>query len=159
MQHTGNIHIPDYEIDDPSFEGFSIVFKVLRNKSQYQSSLRNGIKSRKTTNFEGHSLKLESVYKLDWLGSEDELLALARKMPTIVDNLQSRRAQKAHLKAKIALSRAADKMYRALSDAHVFNLSLEVATKYNLCRFIDKSPLERTSDKLRSNVLYIETPS
>ena len=117
-----------YEIDDPSYEGFSIIFKVLRNKSQYQSTLRNGIKSRKTTHFEGHSLKLESVCKLDWLGSDEELLALARKMPTMVDNMQSRRAQKAHLKAKIALSKAADKMYRVLSQAYVFNLSLEVAT-------------------------------
>ena len=54
--------------------------------------VRNGIKSRKTTQFEGHSLKLESIVKLDWLGSDEELLALARKMPTIVDNLQSRRA-------------------------------------------------------------------
>ena len=80
-------------------------------------------------------------------------------MPTMVDNMQSRRAQKAHLKAKIALSKAADKMYRVLSQAYVFNLSLEVATQYNLCRFIDRSPLERTSDKLRQSVLYLETPS
>ena len=40
-----------------------------------------------------------------------------------------------------------------------FNLSMEAATQYNLCRFVDKSSSERTSDKLRSNVLYIETDS
>ena len=44
-----------------------------------------------------------------------------------------------------------------MSDAKVFNLSLEIATQYNLCRFADKSIHEKTSDKLRTNVLYIET--
>jgi len=101
---------------------------------------------------------LESVCKLDWLGSDEELLALARKMPTEIDTQLSRRAQKSHMKAQIALSRATDSIYRALSDAKVFNLSLESATKYNLCRFVDRSLSERTSDKLRSNVLYFETP-
>ena len=37
-------------------------------------------------------------------------------------------------------------------------MSLETATKYNLCRFVDRSSQERTSDKLRTNVLYFETP-
>ena len=49
-------------------------------------------------------------------------------------------------------------MYRALSEAKVFNLSLEMASQYNLCRFVDKSSSERTSDRLRTNVLYFETP-
>ena len=35
---------------------------------------------------------------------------------------------------------------------------MEMATQYNLCRFVDRSLNERTSDKLRSNVLYLETP-
>ena len=61
------------------------------------------------------------------------------------------------MKSQIALSRATDCIYRALSDAKVFNFSLECATKYNLCRFVDRSSSERTSDKLRSNVLYFET--
>jgi len=46
-----------------------------------------------------------------------------------------------------------------MSDAKVFNLSLETATQYNLCRFVDRSPHERTSDKLRSHILYFETKS
>ena len=41
----------------------------------------------------------------------------------------------------------------------MFNLSLELATQYNLCRFVDRSSNERTSDKLRTNVLYFETKS
>ena len=44
-----------------------------------------------------------------------------------------------------------------MSDAKVFNLSLEMASQYNLCRFVDRSPQDRTSDKLRSSVLFIET--
>ena len=151
--------MPDYETDDQSFEGYSVVFKVLKTRSQYPSQMRHSIKSRKATTYEGHSLKLESVCKLDWLGSDEELLALARKMPTQVDTTLSRRAQKSHLKAQIALSRAADQVYRAMSDAKVFNLSLEMATQYNLCRFVDRSANERTSDKLRTNVLYFETPT
>ena len=99
LQHTGQLRVPDFETDDQSFEGYSIVFKVLRNKSMYPSQVRNQFKSRKATNYEGHSLKLESVCKLDWLGSDEELLALARRMPTEIDTMQSRRAQKANLKA------------------------------------------------------------
>ena len=109
--------------------------------------------------YEGHSLKLESVCKLLWLGRDEELLALARKMPTEIDATLSRRAQKSHFKAQIALSRAADQVYKAMSDAKVFNLSLEMATQYNLCRFVDRSQNERTSDKLRTGVLYFETAS
>ena len=115
------------------------------------------MKSRKAIQFEGHALKLESVCKLDGIGDDEELLAMARKMPTEVDTLQLRRAQKANLKALIALNRAADTIYKAMSDAKVFNLSLEPATQYNLCRFVDRSPSDRTSDKLRTNVLYLET--
>jgi len=157
LQHTGQLRIPDYETEDSSFEGYSVVFKVLRNRNQYPSQTRNQIKSRKAANYEGHSIKLESVCKLHWLGSDEELLALARKMPTEVDVHLSRRAQKSHLKAQIALSRATNQVYRALSEAKVFNLSMETASQYNLCRFVDRSSSERTSDRLRTNVLYFET--
>ena len=120
--------MPDYASDDQSFEAYSIVFKVLKSRSQYQSTMRNSIKSRKANQYDGHSLKLESVCKLNWIGSDDELLSLARKMPTEVDSGLSRRVQKSHLKAQIALNRAADQVYRAMSDAKVFNLSLEMST-------------------------------
>lgn len=40
----------------------------------------------------------------------------------------------------------------------MFNLSLEPVTKYNLCRFVDKSKDDCTSDKLRNQTLYFETP-
>ena len=79
-------------------------------------------------------------------------------MPTEVDRQGIRRKEKQNQKAYIALNKAADTVYKTISDAKVFNLSLEVATQYNLCRFVDRSPSDRTSDKLRTNVLYFETP-
>ena len=85
LQHTGQLRIPDYETDDTGFEGYSIVFKVMKPKNTYSSQLKREIRSRKATNYEGHSLKLESVVKLEWLGSDEELLCLARKMPTEID--------------------------------------------------------------------------
>jgi hypothetical protein len=51
--------------------------KVLKGKPTYPSLLRNHIQSRKANGFEGHSIKLESVHKLEWIGSDDELLAMA----------------------------------------------------------------------------------
>ena len=57
----------------------------------------------------------------------------------------------------IALSRAAGNVFKAISEAKVFNLSSEIASQYNLCRFVDKSPTDRASDKLRTNILYFET--
>lgn len=80
-------------------------------------------------------------------------------MPSEIDSGILKRAKKSHLKAQIALGKASDVVYRALSDAKVFNLSLETATQYNLCRFVDRGPNERTSDKLRDKVLYLETNS
>ena len=49
-------------------------------------------------------------------------------------------------------------VYKALNEAFIFNLSLELATVYNLPRFVDsKYTSDLTSSKLRSSVLYFET--
>lgn len=69
--------VPDDEISDESFEAYAVVFKVLKGRNQYKSQIRNGIKSRNLDIFEGHSLKLESITKLDWIGSDEELFAMA----------------------------------------------------------------------------------
>ena len=53
-----------------------------------------------------------------------------------------------------------DPVYKALNDAYVFNLSLELAIVYNLPRFVDpRIGTDVTSNMLRSNVLYLETNS
>lgn len=69
--------MPDEEIFDESFEAYAVVFKVLKGRNQYKSLIRNGIKSRKLESYEGHSIKLESVTKLDWIGSDEELFSMA----------------------------------------------------------------------------------
>ena len=51
-----------------------------------------------------------------------------------------------------------DPVFKSLSEAYIFNLSLEVAIVYNLPRFVDsKYSSDLTSNKLRSSVLYLET--
>lgn len=55
------------------------------------------------------------------------------------------------------LARAPENVYKALNEAKVFNLSMEVATQYNLCRIIEKSNHQTTFQKLFNNVLYLET--
>jgi 5-methylthioribose kinase len=53
-----------------------------------------------------------------------------------------------------------DPVYKALNNAFVFNLSLELAIVYNLPRFVDpRVGTDLTSNLLRSNVLYLETNS
>lgn len=75
LQHTGVLAVPDEELThDSTYEAFSAVFKVLKPRSNYSSALRHHIKSRKLGQYEGHTLKLESVVKLDWIGSDEELL-------------------------------------------------------------------------------------
>lgn len=51
-----------------------------------------------------------------------------------------------------------DPVYKALNEAYVFNLSLELAIVYNLPRFVDpRLGTDLTSNLLRFNVLYLET--
>ena len=53
-----------------------------------------------------------------------------------------------------------DPVYKALNDAYIFNLSLELAIVYNLPRFVDaRIGTDLTSNLLRFNVLYLETNS
>lgn len=61
MQHFGYV-VPHQE--ETGFEAFAVICKVLKGKPSQQAYLRNGIKSRKVTGFEGHNLKVEQVFKL-----------------------------------------------------------------------------------------------
>lgn len=56
------------------------------------------------------------------------------------------------------MTKLSDPIYNALSEAFVFNLSLETSNVYNLCHFVDYAVSDQlTSDRLRSHVLYLET--
>jgi hypothetical protein len=53
-----------------------------------------------------------------------------------------------------------DPVFKALNEAYIFNLSLELAIVYNLYRFVDsRQGSDLTSSMLRSQVLYLETNS
>lgn len=77
MQHSGMLRVPDEEVFDESFEAYAVIFKVLKGRNNYKSLIKNGIKSRKLDTYEGHSLKIEKIVKLDWIGSDEELYAMA----------------------------------------------------------------------------------
>jgi hypothetical protein len=86
----------EYDLDETKakFEALAVVFKVLKARNVYPSAPRNGIKSRRINGFDGHSIKIESVTRLDWIGSNEELLLAALKMPTAVSRPGSRRISK-----------------------------------------------------------------
>lgn len=56
MQHFGYPVPLDEEV---GFEAFAVICKVLKGKTTQAAYMRNGIKSRKLTGFEGHNLKVE----------------------------------------------------------------------------------------------------
>lgn len=157
MQHFGYV-VPVQE--ETGFEAFAVICKVLKGRPTQPSFLRNGIKSRKVTGFEGHNIKVEQVLRLQEIGSDEELLKMAHHMPSVLKHRNQRKAGKQKLTAHLHQTKMSDPVYNALNEAYVFNLSLEVATVYNLCQFVDHSTNEElTSSRLRSNVLYLETKS
>jgi hypothetical protein len=81
MQHFG-YNVPNEE--EQGFEAFVVICKVLKGRNTPQSYLRNGIKSRKLTGFEGHNIKIEQIFKLGSIGSDESLIAMAQAMPTII---------------------------------------------------------------------------
>lgn len=83
LQHSGFLKVPDEENTDESFEAYAVIVKVLKGRPNYKSLIKNGIKSRKLETYEGHSIKVEKLVKLDWIGSDEELFAMAQDMPTI----------------------------------------------------------------------------
>jgi hydrogenase maturation factor HypF (carbamoyltransferase family) len=68
-----------------------VILKVLKGKNTPQSLLRNGIKSRQLKGFEGHNIKIEQIFKLASIGSDENLLLMAQAMPTVVLQKSSRK--------------------------------------------------------------------
>lgn len=91
LQHAGLLRVPEEEDLDNSYEAYAVVLKVLKGRPNYKSIIKNGIKSRKLDIYEGHSIKVEKVIKLDWIGSDEELFSMAQEMPTVFKS-QSRHA-------------------------------------------------------------------
>jgi hypothetical protein len=77
------------------------------------------------------------MFRLREIGSDEELLQMASKMPTTVQPRQLRKQQKQKLKAQLSMVKLSDPIYNALNEAYVFNLSLEACLLYDLCHFVD----------------------
>ena len=148
LQHSGFYHINDYTPTD--IEGLSIYLRVSRTRAAYNSSLKNGVRSKKLNNYQGHSIKVEGFSNRNFLGTEEELKAMAAKMPS---NSEYKRK-------KPNPQRLADNMYYTEFNM-VFNLSSEMWLAYSLPAICDKGRdfKDFTSYRLKKNVLYIETPN
>ena len=94
LQHSGLLRVPSEEFHDDSFEAYAVIMKVLKGRPNYKSIIKHGIKSRKLETYEGHSLKVEKLLKLDWIGSDEELYAMAQDMPTIFRHRPRREYEK-----------------------------------------------------------------
>ena len=143
LQHTGTMKLQEAP---PQCKGLAVYFKVARSRSNYTSQFRNGIRSRKNTSFEGHSIKLETVKELDNLGSEEFLAKLASQMPT--------KAKQVKRKQKHARKSLENDQEMSI----VFNLSNDPIYKFNLGEFGDKRSVDcKVSETLLKEVLYLES--
>ncbi len=146
LQHSGYFEIK--ELAPTNICGVSVFFRVSKSRSTYNSALKNGIKSRKLNNYAGHSIKPEKYTLLvEKLGTQNELLEMASKMP------------------KISLYERHKPQSKKLTDYHnykefniCFNFSNEIWWAYSLPAIADKGSdfKDYLSWKLKDKVLYIE---
>lgn len=146
LQHSGFFKIK--ELAPTNIEGVSLFFRVSKGRSTYNSSLKNGIKSKKMNSYQGHSIKLENYTLLKKFGDKNELLGMAEKMPFISEYERKKPAAK-----KIN----DNNLYKDFN--LVFNLSFEMWMAYSLPAICDKGRdlKDYTSWKLKDKVLYLET--
>ena len=57
LQHSGYYNINDYTPTE--IAGLNIFLRVSKARAAYNSSLKNGVRSKKLNNFQGHSIKVE----------------------------------------------------------------------------------------------------
>lgn len=146
LQHSGYFQIKDLPPTD--IEGVSLYLRVSKGRSTYNSSFKNGIKSKKLSNYQGHSIKPENYVSLPSLGNKNQLKEMASKMPLISE----------YERKKQPPMKLADNMYYTEFNM-IFNLSYEMWLAYSLPAICDKGRDYKgyTSWKLKNKVLYIET--
>lgn len=143
LQHVGAMKLKEIP---PPYKGIEVYFKVSRSRTTYTSQFKNGIKSRKTQSFEGHSLKFETAQETNDLGTEQQLVKLASLMPI--------KAKKVRRKQKMA--RKSKEYDQEMSI--VFNLSGEPMNKFSLGEFGDKRSVDiKVSSTIQKEVLYLES--
>lgn len=144
-------HISMFTINDTppdKIAGISVYCRVIKGRNTYQSTMRNGIRSRKSGAFEGCSIKLENYETLDSLGTHEELLEMAKLMPQIMPQ---------SFKKGVPVN--ASRVIVPPETEIVFNLSSEPAYKFSLPAFADYgcNVTQRTANILFENCLYFET--
>jgi len=146
LQHTSIYPINDIPPD--KIAGVSVYCRVTKGKNNYQSTIRNGIRSRKSGPFEGCSIKLENYKTLDSLGTHEELIEMAKAMPQTTPQ---------SFKKGVPIN--ASRVIVPPETEIVFNLSSEPAYKFSLPAFADYgcNVTQRTANILFENCLYFET--
>jgi hypothetical protein len=148
LQHSGYFKIK--ELQPTNCEGVQVFLRVSKGRATYNSSQRNGIKSKKLNSYQGHSIKPEGFHLLKSLGNKNELLEMASRMPSVPE----------YVRKKPTPSKLKDLQENYYNDFNmVFNLSNEMWLAYSLPAIVDKGKefKEYTSWKLKDKVLYVET--
>lgn len=147
MQHCGLFKIQD---EPPKgIAGVAVYFRVTKGRNSYQSTLRNGIRSKKQGQFDGCSIRPEVRDLLpNELGSQEQLTQMAALMPET--HATSFRKEGA-FNSRLVIAPPETEV--------TFNLSCEPAYKYSLPSFADYGcdPSQRTSNILQGSTLYLET--
>lgn len=125
----------------------SVFFRVSKGRTTYNSSYRNGIKSKKLNNYQGHSIKPETYHLLKHLGLKNELMEMASKMPSMSEFERKKPCPKKLDEDVIGEFNM------------IFNLSNEMWLHYSIPAISDKGRdlKDYTSWKLKDRVLYLET--
>jgi hypothetical protein len=146
LQHSGHFKIKD--LPPSNIEGLSFFFRVSKGRSTYNGSLRHGIKSKKMTNYQGHSIKPENYAMLHHLGSRSELMTMASKMPAVSEYER---------KKSIPRKLSEDSFQNEFN--LIFNSANEMWLHYSLPAIADKGRdvKDFTSWKLKDKVLFLET--
>lgn len=146
LQHSGFYQIK--ELVPSEKEGVSLLLRVSKCRSTYNSSYKNGIKSKKISNYQGHSIKPEGLCELGFLGEMNELKEMAAKMPR----------ESEYERKKITPVKLMSSLYYTEYNM-IFNLNSEMWLAYSLSAICDKGkePKDFTSKMLQNQVLYLET--
>jgi len=89
LQHSGYFLIK--ELVPTNLDGVSVYFRVLKGRTIYNTSLKNGIKSKKMHNYMGHSIKPENYAVLNsGIGPKAELEEMASKMPNVIEYIRKK---------------------------------------------------------------------
>ncbi|OMJ87597.1 hypothetical protein SteCoe_10690 [Stentor coeruleus] len=145
IHHVGLINI--WQEIAPIYEGISVYTRITKGRANYVSCIRNRIRSKKFSNYEGYSIKPERVVYLNSLGKIEELIEMAEKMPT--DYPKHRPKPNLNMKAMRIIP----------GTMIIFDLSFEPAYPYNLENFGDKwwNEAEFLSTRLKTVVVILET--